>query len=149
MKKMIACLTVTLGLMILNNHVSGEEIVLDDTIEGVFYEQEIPDEIKGYPQGEQDALQELIELVPEKIVYSEQYEQLSTPTLTEEEVLEALAGLINSENSVERALAVYLYNRLGGSAFMEMVKQGLKDSDEAVRSEAEFILRNLSLISMN
>ncbi len=131
------------GLMI-GGIVGAEEITLSGVDHEIFYEPEtISEHIALLPEEHNIT----VELVPEVIVESTSYYMLSNETLTEEEVLEALAGLLRSEHAVERALAV---NIAGTGRINGIILGSLSDTDESVRNEAEFfgsklLLSNASL----
>lgn len=140
MKEFLIAITMTTGLVIGGN-AGADEITLDGLDQGIFYEPEtISEHIALLPE-EQDAI---VELTPEVIVYSINYDMLAGQTLTEEEVLEALAGLSAGEHAVERALAV---NIAGTKRINEVVFNALLDTDESVRNEAEFFSSKLLLSS--
>ncbi len=137
MKKLIIAMIAGAGLMT-GGAGGAEEIVLPE-VDEIFYEQDgVSEDIALLPE-EHDTV---IELSPEVIVESLNYYALSEETLTEEEVLEALSGLLRSEHAVERALAVHI---AGTGRITGIILNALSDADEAVRNEAEFFTHRLLL----
>jgi hypothetical protein len=115
----------------------SNQITLEENFEEIYYED---DSLPFNLLGEETDI--VIEPVPEKTVTSDYYDMLVGQTLTEEEVLEALQGLMKSEHAVERALAV---NIAGTSHINDVLFSALSDKDESVRNEAEFFTRRALL----
>lgn len=136
LKKLRIILTIIAGFLLAGSGMANE-VEINDNIEDIYYEDnfntfDFLDEIENI----------VLEPVPEKVIASEYYNIIATQTLTEEEVLEALAGLSRGESAVERALAV---NIAGSNHLYEFVFNALTDNEESVRTEAEFFSKRLLL----
>lgn len=136
LKKLRITLTIVAGFLLAGFGMANE-VEIKDNIEDIYYEGnfntfDFLDEVENI----------VLEPIPEKVIASEYYNIIATQTLTEEEVLEALAGLSRGESAVERALAV---NIAGSAHLYEFVFNALTDNEESVRTEAEFFSKRLLL----
>lgn len=138
-KESVILITVVTGLLMIGSNAGADEIILGSVDVGIFYEPETMSEHIALLPEEQDSV---VDVTPEVIVYSVNYDRIAGQTLTEEEVLDALAGLLAGEHAVERAVAV---NIAGISQINEVIFSALSDTDESVRNEAEYFGRGLLL----